>query len=357
MFSQITPSGSEPAGLLPAQLGLIRVTGAYARLLLDWLDQQCLHAPDLRGEVAALEPDAVVPIPHWHALLDRAAALRPDARPGETGLAIGALIRPAHVGLLGYLALASATLEEALGAYLRFEQLFYGINLAQSCVTPQHVEIRWSKHHVPPHGQVFDDVAIASLVTFMRRLWPQPPSLLQVSFITPRPADASAYEQFFGCPVRFGDDHVRVRFPASYRHLPLPQADPALRELLDRQAAALAAALPRADAFELRLQQALLKLLPDGAPTLESAAASLLTSARTLQRRLAERGGSFQRVLDDTREQLARRYLADPSLSVMDVTLLLGYSGQGVFTRAFKEWTGETPAAFRRRIGNPRRRG
>lgn len=332
----------------PAELGLICVTGAYVGILLDWLDRAGLDAPDLRADVTAAGSEALVPIPRWHDLLLRAVALRPGVPPAETGLAIGACVRPAHVGLLGYLALASSTLEEALGSYLRFEKLFYGVNMAEAAITPQTVEIRWHKHFPRP-SQLFDDVAISTLVSFMRRLWPEPPPLQRVSFVSPAPADPTPYERFFGCPVRFDDSHVRVAFPAAYKALPLPQADPALRALLDRQAEALAAALPKADAFLLELQRTLLKLLPEGQSTLDAAARELLTSIRTLQRRLAERDTSFQRVLDDTREQLARRYLADPSLSVMDVSLLLGYSGQGVFTRAFKEWTGDTPAAFRRR--------
>jgi AraC-like DNA-binding protein len=336
--------------LAPAELGLICVTSAFVRILLDWLDHEGLAAGDLRADIAALDSDALVPIPRWHELLQRAIALRPGVSPAETGLAIGACVKPAHVGLLGYLALASSTLEEALGSYLRFEKLFYGANMAECSITPQTVEIRWHKQFPRP-SQLFDDVAISTLVSFMRRLWPEPPPLQHVSFVSPAPADIAPYERFFGCPVRFGDSHVRVAFSAAYKALPLPQADPALRALLDRQAEALAAALPKADAFLLELQRALLKLLPEGQSTLDATARELLTSVRTLQRRLAERETSFQRVLDDTREQLARRYLADPSLSVMDVSLLLGYSGQGVFTRAFKEWTGDTPAAFRRRVG------
>lgn len=71
-------------------------------------------------------------------------------------------------------------------------------------------------------------------------------------------------------------------------------------------------------------------------------------STRTLQRRLAEQGLQFQDVLDATRKDLAKIYIKDPSLGMLDIALLLGYSEQSSFTRAFKSWFGDTPSSWRR---------
>lgn len=339
------PSSAAPSGsAIPFDPSKVCVTGAFARLLLDWLDHERLAAPQLRAELARLQPDEALPVLQWGRMLEEAIQLKPGM---GRGLEIGALIRPEHCGLLGYLALASDNLEQALLAYQRFEKLFYGYDFAELVTTPEAIEIRWSGA-IPRPCHAFDDVAIAALVSFLGRFWSEPPAPLMVSFTCPPPADPGVYERFFHCPVRFGDSHVRVRFAASHRLLPMPYADPGLRALLDRQAQALLAALPQADSFEQGLQQALLKLLPEGAPTLAAVARERGLSVRTLQRRLAAHQLNFQVLLDRTRAQLARRYLADPSLSVVDVTLLLGYSGQSTFTRAFKAWTGQTPAAFRR---------
>jgi AraC-like DNA-binding protein len=72
-------------------------------------------------------------------------------------------------------------------------------------------------------------------------------------------------------------------------------------------------------------------------------------SPRTLQRRLAEEGVSYQTLLEGARKEAAGRYLADGTLAIGEIAYLLGYSEPAPFHRAFKRWYGTTPEAFRRR--------
>jgi AraC-like DNA-binding protein len=70
-------------------------------------------------------------------------------------------------------------------------------------------------------------------------------------------------------------------------------------------------------------------------------------NADTLQRRLPQAGTSFEGLCDDARREAAQTYLADATLSIAEVTYLLGYSEPTAFHRAFKRWHGTTPQAFR----------
>lgn len=328
---------------------IIRVTGAWTGLLSDWLDQEQLAAPDIRALLARWQPEDMVPVPAWASVLERALALRPQLP--VASLAVGALVQPRHVGVMGYVVLASSNLGEAMLAYQRYERLFYGVELAQLSLEGEDAEIRWPRE-APPFTQLTDAVAIAALVTFMRRQVDSPPPPSLVGFVYPPPPaeQIAVYEAFFGCPVRFNDTHTRVRFPARYLILPSAHSDPGLRALLDRQADALLRALPDSDAFDKALQQVMLKLLPEGAATLPRAAAGLYVSVRTLQRRLDARAITWQGLLDRTREQLAREYLADRALSLGDIALLLGFSEQSAFNRAFRRWTGQAPLAVRKAL-------
>ncbi|HET8731341.1 MAG TPA: AraC family transcriptional regulator ligand-binding domain-containing protein [Moraxellaceae bacterium] len=326
----------------------IRVTGAWVGLLLDWLDQEHLPATELRAAIQRWAQEDIVPLPVWRDLLMRTVALRPEA---GTPLAIGALVKPRHVGVLGYLVLASKTLAEALQAYQRYERLFYGANLAEVVIDGAEVEIRWPPHELLP-ASLHDIVAIAALVTFMNQQVASPPPPTRVVFTLPPPppAEQAVYEAFFECPVAFGEPQTRVRIPLAYLALPMLHSDPGLRLLLDQQAQALVAAMPDADAFDRSLQQTLLSLLPEGGASVARVAEALHVSVRTLQRRLDGRGVTWQQVLDRSREELARHYLADRALTLSEIALLLGFSEQSAFTRAFRRWTGETPVQVRKRL-------
>ena len=329
---------------------VIRVTGAWTGLLKDWLDQHQLDAENLRPELARWSTQDNVPVDVWRRMLSHGLALIAGRSAPE--LAVGACVTPRHLGVLGYLVLATDTLGEAMLAYQRYETLFYGTSLAQIEVTENEAEIRW-----PPSdnelGQQADGVAIAALVTFLRRQVDQPPPPSAVSFLHDvDPASARAYDAFFGCPVTWKDSHVRVRFPLRYLSLPMPRRDPTLRRLLDRQARAMLQALPQSSETDQQMQRVVLRMLADGEPTLARVAGAMHMSPRTLQRRLARHGLSWQQWLDRSREQLAHQYLEDGSLTLADIALLLGFSEQSAFNRAYKRWTGRSPGRDRRQAIN-----
>jgi AraC-like DNA-binding protein len=327
---------------------VIRVTGAWTGLLKDWLDQQGLAAENLRPELVRWSTQDNVPVNVWRRLLADGLALTPDSPAPE--LEVGACVTPRHLGVLGYLVLATDTLGEAMLAYQRYETLFYGTSLAQIEVMENEAEIRW-----PPSdnelGQQADGAAIAALVTFLRRQIDQPPPPSAISFLHSVNADsARAYDAFFGCSVDWNDTHVRVRFPLRYLSLPMPRRDPTLRRLLDRQAQAMLRALPQSSEADRQMQRVVLRMLSDGEPSLARAAAAMHMSPRTLQRRLARHGLSWQQWLDRSREQLAHQYLEDRALTLADIALLLGFSEQSAFNRAYKRWTGRSPGRDRRQV-------
>jgi AraC-like DNA-binding protein len=68
---------------------------------------------------------------------------------------------------------------------------------------------------------------------------------------------------------------------------------------------------------------------------------------RTLQRHLADRNLKFQPLLNELRGRLADEYLSDLRLQLSEIALLLGYSEQSAFNRAYKQWSGLTPRQAR----------
>lgn len=96
-----------------------------------------------------------------------------------------------------------------------------------------------------------------------------------------------------------------------------------------------------------RVRGALLELLPSGKASMQAVSSRLAVGTRTLQRRLGAEGGSFESVLNATREELARRYLGSSTLSGAETSFLLGFEAPNSFFRAYRDWTGETPSRTR----------
>lgn len=83
-------------------------------------------------------------------------------------------------------------------------------------------------------------------------------------------------------------------------------------------------------------------------PQLDSVAAVMGVSVRTLQRRLAEHGVDFSSIIEKTRFEAAMRLMRDRSIGLLEIALELGYSDLSSFSRAFRRWTGVAPGRFRR---------
>ena len=97
------------------------------------------------------------------------------------------------------------------------------------------------------------------------------------------------------------------------------------------------------------IRGAIMQRITQGPPHIEEIAASCPLKTRTLQRRLAEAGTTYSRIVDEVRFQAACRLLEDSSLPLAEIASALGYSDPANFTRAFTRWTGTTPRAYRQR--------
>lgn len=170
----------------------------------------------------------------------------------------------------------------------------------------------------------------------------------RVRFRHAPPRDVAAHEAFFRAPIEWNADRNELAIASEMASLPLPKADPALAAYFDRHIQKLLEREPAApERVARRVRAFLLEEVQRGSPTLQTAAAHLRTSPRTLKRRLQEEGTTFQDLLDAVRCDLAKRYLEEQRLALGEVSFLLGFSEPSAFHRAFKRWTGKTPLAYR----------
>lgn len=172
-----------------------------------------------------------------------------------------------------------------------------------------------------------------------------------------KPDDVAEMERVLGCPVYTGASWNGWALSRETCQLPLRKRDPALGSLLQRQADEAIARLPPIAGVALDVRRVLASRVEGGDTRIQAVARTLATSARSLQRRLAAAGLSYQQLLDQARKDSAGRYLTDSPLSIGEIAYLLGYSEPPAFTRAFRRWHNETQQAFRQRQrGDPPRR-
>src|SRR5262249_47242421 len=105
--------------------------------------------------------------------------------------------------------------------------------------------------------------------------------------------------------------------------------------------------------FRAVVENAIAPLLPYGNARESEVASRCGLSRRTFVRRLTSESLTFSEVLNDLRSDLATQYLADHSLSISQISWLLGYQEVSAFTNAFKRWTGKTPREARLQLQVP----
>ncbi len=282
--------------------------------------------------------------------LDQAAELvsRAHRLTGEPGLALymGMQMRLSSHGFLGFAAMTAGTVREAIELAVRFAGTrtaalalsFYVEGDTASLVIEERASLGTLR-----------EFAVISLIV---EVWQAGNAL------TGKPLGGTAECAFAAPPwvaripmlgglLRFDQPAHRLVFAASLLDLPLKTADPIAMQLAREQCERQLATLVDAG-FPGRVRAA---IVGDGVGfrALPDVARRLHVSTRTLKRRLAAAGTSFSTLIDDERRQRALLLLEDRSLSIGEIATRLGYTELPNFTRAFKRWTGVTPAAFRAR--------
>ncbi|PRA71266.1 AraC family transcriptional regulator [Pseudomonas sp. MYb187] len=263
------------------------------------------------------------------------------------GLGMARAVRPSAFHVVGYAVMSSHTLLEGIESLVRYQRIIgEGADLALQA-TDEGYDLTLAIHgdRLPSTRQSAEG-SLAYFLAFCRWLANRPLQLRRVCFRSEAPQDPGPYAEVFQAPLQFEAERYALCFERADLQAPLPTANAGLAKLHQRFADDY---LTRFADGQVTHQVRLLlcRLLPQGEPRREAMAQALLLSERTLQRRLQEEGSSFHQLLDDTRRTLAEQYLAQPGLSLQEISYLLGFSAPSNFFRAFRRWFATTPNDYR----------
>ncbi len=293
------------------------------------------------------DPDTRIPFADVYQLLDAATE---DTGDRCLGLHAAELVEPGDLDVVYYVASCSADFGQAVGTLARYFSLVNETAVASLQVQGERALWTFGTAEGVPGHQAATDYVLATTMLSSRRLLQIPDAVpLEVHFAYPLPEDTSEHERIFGAPLYFEAADNCMIFPAMALPLPLPGADSNLCAILQSHADRLLEELPSADRFTDRVRELLVGELRGGNPNIDNIAHKLTTSPSTLRRRLADEGTTHRELLDDVRRRLALRYLGQNELILSEIAFLLGFSHENAFRKAFRRWTGKSPAEFRQR--------
>lgn len=267
------------------------------------------------------------------------------------GLHFARCMQPTSFGVLGYMAMNCHTIDECFDAVVKYQflagqggefTLERDLHQVSLCYTPVNPE------HPATAQRVL--AMLAANVSFGRWLVGEDFRVMRVQLVQQQPVsgtECAEYEEFFACPVEFDSANNRLVYDAAVMQLAVPNASEELLQLLQERANRLLEGMSQGSGIAARITSLLATQLTNTVPDRARIAAQIGMSERTLQRRLAEEGTSFQEILENTRHYLARELLRNTRLSLNEVAMRLGFAEPSAFFRAFKKWQGCTPGQYR----------
>lgn len=325
--------------------GLIAAAQTWSKLFrLNGLDPVRIWQEVGAGFVVQDDPNARAPIHYLDAAVMLAASRITDP---AWGLKMAQCWHPGNLGVLGHAWLASSTLRTSLKRLTRYWKIVTTRAETGIDETPKGLRFSYALPQTHPVIATFLPDGILSLVLEMcrvnagERLLP-----VQVSLRRSHPKDPGPWTGYFGCTVTFGAPDNSFTLATADVDRVLPTSNRPLAGVFDTLLTEQLAKLSRDDVVS-RCKAEFLEQLSSGEPTADDIAQRLHMSGRTLQRKLAEANTTYVKLVDDTRRDMALRYIGDRNKSVSDITFLLGFSSQSAFSRAFKRWTGISPTAYR----------
>jgi AraC-like DNA-binding protein len=326
-----------PAGIFLPLVETVKRWDVGTAELLDGLEL---------GENDLSEPFARFPLATYLGVIERARALT-----GEPGIGFGwgLQMKVSTFGALGFAAMTSATLGDAIAIAIQLAALGSTAEGLRLVVEGDVASLILDE--LADFGPVRDVVMTARLTGLWRIAEAVTGRKLDVTADVSFPEPAY-YARFAGMvpPVRFGQPTTRALIPVAALAYPLIMANPLALRLATEQCVKELEALGERGRFLRSVRASLL----DERGRLRSApqvARVAGMSERTLRRRLAEEGVRFSTAVDEERRDRALVLLRDRALSLSEIADRLTYANVQSFERAFRRWTGVTPATYRREVG------
>jgi AraC-like DNA-binding protein len=264
------------------------------------------------------------------------------------GLLTGERSIPSHLGIAGYLVQSAPDVGTALRSITKYLDLHDQGGLPVFASSGNRSLLGYAIHlpDVKAADQIYD-LAVAVACNIMRSLCGSNWNPTEVLLARKSPRDLTPYKRYFRAPLRFNAEESAIAFPSRWLSHQPSTADPLLQQYLEMEANNLHAK-QHVDVTET-VHRLLRQCLTSRQCTAAGIADQLGMHERTLYRRLQQAGTSFRQELERVRQTVSQQLLSGTTATLEEIATSLGYADASAFSRAFKQWSGITPAQWRDR--------
>lgn len=326
-----------------------RVAPVYLRPLLAEARRRGIELGELFRGLPFSATDLDQPaftISHLEAVtvVRRAVQLFPNP---ALGLELGKRSRITDRGVLALALLSSPDLAAAMALPVRFPaSAGFLLGVRELRERKQHVLVAESLFESHDVAAFLVDKLFAGLIRQWRQISETECSPKRVELMRAPPVNATAYEAYYRCPVKFNGLSNRLCIDEAWLRTPLPTASAMSYQLactlLEREAEQLFGP----SSLRQAIAQAIRMTLP-AVPAPAQIASMLHLSARSLRRKLAQQNLSYRTLLDEVRRDRALDLVLNGRRSMAEAAAETGFGDPRSFRRAFSRWTGQTPSSMR----------
>ena len=321
----------------------------FSKILLDLLAEMGFHPSALlRGtgvELSAIaDLEARINLDQQIAIYQN--ALRVSGKAG-LGLLQGQRSGLNYLGIVGYAIQTSANLGQALRTLVNYSSISGAL---MDFHLQAHGDLQvLSVTNISARGDVRRHMLEEHLVTvdrILKTITGGKFSPTRVTFDYPRPAWASLYAQIFNCHIDFDMPANAYEFKTSMLDMDVVLSDPVTARACQQKCQEIISQMSSAGSYVNQIRQLIL-MLPCRSRNLVSVAEEMNISSRSLRRKLATEGVTFQGLLAEVRLKLHCSLSKMQSFPSEEIASLLGFSDGASFRHAFGKWTGSPPSSFR----------
>lgn len=289
-------------------------------------------------------PDERVPVEKYIQIEDEAAKAANDP---YFGLHMGQYTEAGNWSILGYMMMNCKNIGEAFEKFEKYSGIIGNLVKGEAKQESERITITLTvPEDAPRISRHCYEGYLSSMIRLARNISGKDIRPIEVGIAFPQAGNMDEYSRIFDCPVLFDRKENYMIIDKDTAGIPALLPNRNLLECFESYAQEFLSEIDDSNDITYKVKHLLLSNMDNDKLSIKSVARELSMSVRTLQTQLKNEGMEFSKLLKETRQQLAKKYLRE-NYTVEDVTYLLGFSDPSAFRKAFKNWLGLTPKEYR----------